>query len=308
MVSGLLPGMNAAKLAKLFRSVPAVSSDRAADVFEAFVAELNDAPVLLYVFDLGQMSIAYSNRDAAAFLGYTPEQVQAGGESFFLDIVHPEDRPFARNHLADFVRLSDGETIEFEQRVLHADGEWRRICICERIFQRRADTVPCQILGMVLDITERKQAEQSIRESEGRPEASGISNEKRADPLIRAQEMPGNLLFPLVLRNAIENVCFFGVVVLVIRLVGGWWHGIGVFLFVCYSLLESVSLVHFLITGLMSVILAPITLYHGWKEERSGVAGSLAHALLVDAAAFVRFVEQAIFVVYFLFLYRFLFR
>lgn len=114
---------------------------------------------MIYVLDLNLHKNVYANRDTAEFLGYTLEEMQAQGEDFLSEIVHPDDRAFFQEHFARFDHMADGEVSEFEMRVRHASGEWHWVWNREVVFKRRPDGTPYQILGTAHDITDRKQAE-----------------------------------------------------------------------------------------------------------------------------------------------------
>lgn len=123
------------------------------------------SPDMIYVFDLDTMATVYANRDMADFLGYGQEQIRAMGEQILPTIIHPEDLPFGMRHFEEFETKADGESVDFEQRVRNAGGEWRRLWHRETIFKRKPDGTPCQIVGTAQDITARKEAEESLREA-----------------------------------------------------------------------------------------------------------------------------------------------
>lgn len=83
----------------------------------------------------------------------------------FINACHPEDREAAvrvcRNAIAQ------GASYEQEYRVLHADGRVRWIMDRARNIAG-SDGKPLRMTGVVIDITERKQAEDALRESEER--------------------------------------------------------------------------------------------------------------------------------------------
>ncbi len=122
----------------------------------------------IYVFDLDIMTIVYSNKDVAEFLGYGLEQIQAMGMNFLPSIIHPDNLPYMMAHVEQFNNVKDGEVVEFEQRVKHVSGEWRWLWHRETVFKRRPDGSPSQIMGNAHDITSRKYAENSLKESEER--------------------------------------------------------------------------------------------------------------------------------------------
>ena len=81
-------------------------------------------------------------------------------------LVHPDDRVA---HAEAVRRYLAGETSEFEveSRVCHKDGSFRWM-ISRGVAVRDAEGKPIRFLGTGIDITDRKQAEEALRESEGR--------------------------------------------------------------------------------------------------------------------------------------------
>jgi PAS domain S-box-containing protein len=77
--------------------------------------------------------------------------------------VHPEDRPHLEQALRD--SLDTGTFVTQEWRVVHPDGSIRWL---ESRGERRCVSGKQMISGLVLDITDRKHAEEALRESEER--------------------------------------------------------------------------------------------------------------------------------------------
>jgi PAS domain S-box-containing protein len=91
--------------------------------------------------------------------GYTPEEFVARNP---FDSIHPEDRPRCEEALAKLVD-NPGLSLELEHRVRHKDGTWRWV---EGTFTSLFDDSNVGgLLATVRDITERKQAEEALRES-----------------------------------------------------------------------------------------------------------------------------------------------
>src|SRR5215510_13312955 len=66
------------------------------------------APCVMYIFDIQERKNVFSNRSAAAALGYAPWQVEA--PDFVSSVMHPEDwNPFL-HHLGRLASLRDEET------------------------------------------------------------------------------------------------------------------------------------------------------------------------------------------------------
>jgi PAS domain S-box-containing protein len=125
-------------------------------------------PGILYVYDLLEARNIYLNGQVIQLLGYTPQQVQDMGTEFLANVMHPDD--LAR-FLAAFKRFDaakDGDILENEYRMRHANGEWRWFCSRDTVFTRNDDGSSGQIVGTTFDITERKQMEEQLRLSNER--------------------------------------------------------------------------------------------------------------------------------------------
>ena len=121
---------------------------------------------ILYVFDLTQQQSVYHNHEFNAFLGYTPAEIQQVGGAIAAQLMHPEDLAAFSEYLKNFETAKDGDIFEFEYRMRHKNGEWHWFLSRDTLFTRAADGKPLQIIGSAIDITERKQAEQALQESQ----------------------------------------------------------------------------------------------------------------------------------------------
>ncbi|WP_413773940.1 PAS domain-containing protein [Nostoc sp. MG11] len=125
-------------------------------------------PGILYVYDLLEARNIYLNGQVIKLLGYTPQQIQDMGTEFLANLMHPDD--LAR-FLAAFKRFDsakDGDILENEYRMRHANGEWRWFCSRDTVFTRNTDGSSHQIVGTTFDITERRQMEEQLRLSNER--------------------------------------------------------------------------------------------------------------------------------------------
>jgi PAS domain S-box-containing protein len=92
-------------------------------------------------------------------LGLTPEQIRAGGATFWLDRVHSDDRSRVRD--AYDALFAAGASYDVDCRVWHADGRW--IWLGERAtLVDGGDGFPYAD-GISTDITARKEAEEALR-------------------------------------------------------------------------------------------------------------------------------------------------
>ncbi|MBD0305281.1 MAG: PAS domain S-box protein [Nitrospiraceae bacterium] len=118
-------------------------------------------PDMLFVHDLIEGRNVYMNRSLESVLGYTVETFQSMPGDLVDTLVHPDDLAGIRQWLARFDTLADGEIIEHEHRVRHADGSYRWIFARAAVFERTPEGTAKQIIGVVVDITERKRTEEA---------------------------------------------------------------------------------------------------------------------------------------------------
>ncbi len=126
---------------------------------------LRGADLGLWDWDIKTAQPTWSER-AAAMLGYALHEVQHDFRTW-KSLIHPEDWPRVSEALkAHFEgRLP---SLEVECRFRCKSGEWKWILSQGKIVAYDADGAPLRITGTTLDITERKQMEQALRESEER--------------------------------------------------------------------------------------------------------------------------------------------
>lgn len=120
------------------------------------------SPNSIYIIDLDTKEQIYTNRKILGQLGYTEAEMLQMGDKLIPTIVHPDDLKLIATHYEAFYSMKDGEFFEFEVRVVSKSGELMWYFNKETIFKRKPDGTPAQILGMGVDITERKQAEEEL--------------------------------------------------------------------------------------------------------------------------------------------------
>ena len=105
---------------------------------------------------------SYWSEECYRVLGFDPTDVLPQGEDFF-ERIHPDDRPGFR----ELAETSIREKAEFEAdyRVVHPDGRVRDIhVIAHPVLSTSGELV--EFVGTVIDVTERKRAEEELRRSE----------------------------------------------------------------------------------------------------------------------------------------------
>src|SRR5262249_23559832 len=125
---------------------------------ETFRATLSDAAVGLLIRDLDEPGLK-ANRAFCEMTGWTPQQLAA---MTIEEIVHPDDRTTVGH-----IRVSDADSTVGEMRYLSADGSsiWARTSV-RRV--RDSDGRPRQFVAAVENISDRKLAEEAVRENADR--------------------------------------------------------------------------------------------------------------------------------------------
>lgn len=132
-----------------------------------FVQKLVDAsPNIIYVFDLEKRRNVYTNRQISSVLGYTPDQVAMEHTPFLNDNFHPDDTAQLAQARERHRAATNGEVIQTEYRIRHANGEWCWLQSRDVVFSRHEDGTPREILGVAKDITDRKRHEERLARSE----------------------------------------------------------------------------------------------------------------------------------------------
>ncbi len=83
----------------------------------------------------------------------------------FLKRVHPEDRDYVRSETEGIVQKEEIKDIEFEHRIIREGGETRWVRELAQPVTGEGEKTE-RIIGMVMDVTDRKKAEQKLKESE----------------------------------------------------------------------------------------------------------------------------------------------
>ncbi|MGB3202094.1 MAG: PAS domain S-box protein [Nodosilinea sp.] len=134
---------------------------------QRFIQQMADSmPGTLYVYDVLEQRNVYVNRQIGELLGYTPEQIQDFGDRLFAELIHPDDFANLGFQIERLNRAADGEIIDYEYRMRHANGAWRWLWSRNTVSTRLPDGRVHQVVGTVHDITSAKHDELSRQQVE----------------------------------------------------------------------------------------------------------------------------------------------
>ncbi|MCX7023865.1 MAG: PAS domain S-box protein [Spirochaetes bacterium] len=104
---------------------------------------------------------------SAEILGYSLNELQPVSFEAWMGLKHPDDRANTNEFLMKHMR-GETEFYSFESRMRHKNGNWVWIHGRGKVIEWDKDRKPLRMFGTHTDITERKVAEEALRESEAR--------------------------------------------------------------------------------------------------------------------------------------------
>ncbi|MEM8962165.1 MAG: ATP-binding protein [Acidobacteriota bacterium] len=123
-------------------------------------------PEHIYLFDLVEQHVVYSNHRIDELLGYAKHELARLGDNYYVELMHAEDRENIAEWFARYEDHQPGDPpVITRYRMRHHDGSWRTLYSRSIVFSRSDDDTPRQVLGVVEDITERVMQESALRRS-----------------------------------------------------------------------------------------------------------------------------------------------
>jgi PAS domain S-box-containing protein len=133
-------------------------------------------------FETGEL---YVDPVLKSLLGFADAEISSRPEDWGAR-VHPQDVPAAAARIKACID-GDSEVYDIEHRMVHKDGSVKWF-LSRGSAMRRADGSLQRLVGTKVDITERKRAEETIRESEAALQVSHREIQRLAGRLIEAQD------------------------------------------------------------------------------------------------------------------------
>jgi PAS domain S-box-containing protein len=130
---------------------------------ENYRALIQTMPDVIWMIDSNDQ-IKFLSPNTEKIFGYSIEECYARGVPILLESVHPDETRQVRRSFQLF--FEEGAPFDMEFRVRRKDGEWR--WVHNRAIQTFEKDGLRYASGLLTDITQRKAAEESLRESEQR--------------------------------------------------------------------------------------------------------------------------------------------
>nr|WP_315495637.1 EAL domain-containing protein [uncultured Rhodoferax sp.] len=139
------------------------SAARLQTMARRFELSTDAASVGVWDWDIGH-DTWYASPTYYTMLGYAPEE-GPGDRALWLSRVHPDDRAGIEEQIRSALANASAD-YQYEGRLQHADGNYRWVHVIGRVLERDAAGKPLRLMGVRLDITQRKLAEDALRHSE----------------------------------------------------------------------------------------------------------------------------------------------
>ncbi|MEO7107909.1 MAG: PAS domain S-box protein [Rhodoferax sp.] len=122
------------------------------------------ADIGVWDWDVTRADQWFASTTYFTMLGYDPQEGMADRAQWVARL-HPDDRQAVKARI-DAVLAGADLPYQYEARMLHANGSYHWISVVGRVLARDADGKASRLLGVRMDITERKHAEEELRVSE----------------------------------------------------------------------------------------------------------------------------------------------
>lgn len=149
---------------------------------EHFIQQIADAsPTILYLFDAQGSKMAYMNRESFFVLGFTPEEILDMGALVTTQLYHPEDIELLPERKESPRKFQHRDSMmQYECRMKTREGAYKWMLVREIIFKTDEQGRVLQTLGAALDISQRKEMEQTILQNSYQLQQSNASLEEFA--------------------------------------------------------------------------------------------------------------------------------
>jgi len=124
---------------------------------------LENSPIAIWDWNL-ETDHWFATPKYYTMLGYKPDN-EYPDRTIWLNRIHPDDRDMVAKKIKNVLNEETDE-YNYEARMLHADGSYRWQSVVGNVIERNSENKPIRMLGIRIDINERKLAEETIMNSE----------------------------------------------------------------------------------------------------------------------------------------------
>lgn len=121
----------------------------------------------LYIYDLDKQAYVLINDAYTRITGWTMQELNSMGESF-LELFHESERDSLLEHMGKIAASEKDESVTFEYRFKKKDGGWVWLLSQDTPFERDKDGKVTKFIGSFVDISDKKEFESQLKESEER--------------------------------------------------------------------------------------------------------------------------------------------
>lgn len=132
------------------------------------LAAINNAtPDVIFILNLIEWKFEYFNKRFNEVFQYSDEEIDAMS-NIVLQLTSDDDRELPDYHFEKLLNADDDSIIATEVRLQRKDGEIIWALVREQVFERDFDGNPVKTVGVITDITQRKNSEIALKESESK--------------------------------------------------------------------------------------------------------------------------------------------
>ena len=133
---------------------------RESELFSKKVIDL--LPNIVYIFDLDEGKDIFITGNISTIVAFDKENTYDVNQ-IMKELIHREDYDKMKIHHANLRKAADNEIHEIEYRFLFKNGKWRYMLSRDMVFKRNKEGEATQIIGIAIDITEIKKANENLK-------------------------------------------------------------------------------------------------------------------------------------------------
>lgn len=117
------------------------------------------------IYDIHKKSLQFSSGKICRWLDYTEEEIRQFSKNHFIDLLHPDDKEKATEHLQQLLQANDSKVFEHSFRMRCKSGKYHWILLRNAIHKRNGKGRPLQLISSAIDIGYYKKIEKQIQKN-----------------------------------------------------------------------------------------------------------------------------------------------